>query len=150
VFMSTWYEGLEPLADEPYDAAFWQRATALVDRVKEAIEPRRASKQIRGSLDAEVFIMPRNDAARDLLAAFGDELRFLLIVSDATVVDSGEAPEGAVEADDYLIWVRPSEAEKCVRCWHRRADVGAHAAHPELCGRCVENVDGPGEVRRMA
>ena len=150
VFMSTWYEGPEPLADEPYDAAFWQRATALVDRVKEAIEPRRASKEIRGSLDADVFITPRNDAARELLAAFGDELRFLLIVSEATIVDGGEAPEDAVETGDYLIWVRPSTAEKCVRCWHRRSDVGSNPAHPELCGRCVENVDGPGEVRRMA
>jgi isoleucyl-tRNA synthetase len=28
--------------------------------------------------------------------------------------------------------------------------VGRHAAHPELCGRCVENVDGPGETRRYA
>ena len=31
--------------------------------------------------------------------------------------------------------------------WHKRADVGAHAGHPQLCGRCVSNVDGPGEVR---
>ena len=150
VFMSTWYEGPEPLADEPYGPVFWQRATALVDRVKEAIEPRRASKEIRGSLDAEVFIAPRNDAARELLAAFGDELRFLLIVSEATVTEGGEAPDDAVRTEDYLIWVRPSEAEKCVRCWHRRVDVGVNPDHPELCGRCVENVDGPGEVRRMA
>jgi isoleucyl-tRNA synthetase len=149
VFMSTWYEGPPPLGDEPYGAGFWRSATALVDRVKEAIEPRRASKEIRGSLDADVFIMPRSDAGRELLAAFGDELRFLLIVSEATVVDEGEAPEDAFETDDYVIWVRPSEAEKCVRCWHRREDVGSNPAHPELCGRCVENVDGPGESRRM-
>jgi isoleucyl-tRNA synthetase len=36
-----------------------------------------------------------------------------------------------------------------VRCWHYRADVGRHAAHPELCGRCVENVEGGGEDRRF-
>ncbi|MEJ2401795.1 MAG: isoleucine--tRNA ligase [Xanthomonadales bacterium] len=150
VFMSTWYEGPKRPADEPYGPEFWQRATTLVDRVKEAIEPRRASKEIRGSLDAEVFIAPRNDSASELLAAFGDELRFLLIVSEATVMDVGEAPEDAFRADDFLIWVRPSDAEKCVRCWHRRRDVGSNAEHPELCGRCVENVEGPGETRRMA
>jgi isoleucyl-tRNA synthetase len=37
-----------------------------------------------------------------------------------------------------------------VRCWHHREDVGADPAHPELCGRCVENVAGTGEVRRYA
>jgi isoleucyl-tRNA synthetase len=150
VFMSTWYEGPARRADEPYGPEFWARATALVDRVKEAIEPRRASKEIRGSLDAEVVVAPRNAAARDLLEAFGDELRFLLIVSEATVADPGEAPDDAFVTDDFVIWVRKSEAEKCVRCWHRRPDVGTDPKHPELCGRCVENVDGPGETRRMA
>ena len=28
-----------------------------------------------------------------------------------------------------------------------REDVGAHAKHPQLCGRCVSNVDGDGETR---
>ena len=105
---------------------------------------------IGGSLDAEVCIMPLSDAGREILAAFAEELRFLLIVSEATVVEGGEAPDEAVRTDDYAIWVRRSEAEKCVRCWHRRSDVGADPQHPELCGRCVENVDGPGETRRMA
>jgi len=150
VFMSTWYEGPARLEGEPFGAGFWQRASALVDRVKEAIEPRRASKEIRGSLDAEVFVMARNAASRELLDAFGDELRFLLIVSDATIVEAGEAPDDAYETDNFVIWVRKSEAQKCVRCWHRRAEVGSDPAHPELCGRCVENVEGPGETRKMA
>jgi len=46
--------------------------------------------------------------------------------------------------------VRPSAAAKCVRCWHKRADVGSEAAHPELCARCVVNLDGAGETRRFA
>jgi isoleucyl-tRNA synthetase len=36
-----------------------------------------------------------------------------------------------------------------VRCWHHREDVGADGNHPELCGRCVENVTGAGETRRF-
>jgi isoleucyl-tRNA synthetase len=149
VFMATWYDG-PSLADERFDTSFWACATRLVDGVKEAIEPRRASKEIRGSLDAEVTVQPLTSEARDLLDAFGDELRFLLIVSRAEVAaDDAQAPEEARESGDFRIWVRRSEAEKCVRCWHRRDDVGSHPDHPELCGRCVENVDGPGEVRRM-
>ncbi|MDH5184740.1 MAG: hypothetical protein OEX12_12735, partial [Gammaproteobacteria bacterium] len=50
------------------------------------------------------------------------------------------------------MWIVPaaSEQEKCVRCWHHREDVGSHSEHPELCGRCVENVDGDGEQRKHA
>jgi isoleucyl-tRNA synthetase len=53
----------------------------------------------------------------------------------------------AIENGAARLAVRVSEAAKCARCWHHRADVGSHAAHPELCGRCVENVDGAGEIR---
>ena len=45
------------------------------------------------------------------------------------------------------VFSQPTTKAKCARCWHRREDVGTHAAHPLLCGRCVSNVDGPGEVR---
>jgi isoleucyl-tRNA synthetase len=40
--------------------------------------------------------------------------------------------------------------EKCERCWHVRADVGADPAHPGLCGRCVSNLHGEGEPRAFA
>jgi isoleucyl-tRNA synthetase len=53
-------------------------------------------------------------------------------------------------AEAVTVRVTPTAAKKCVRCWHRLEDVGTHAAHPELCGRCVSNIDGPGEVRRYA
>ena len=49
--------------------------------------------------------------------------------------------------------IRPSAHGKCVRCWHHRAEVGADAAHPQLCGRCIGNIgalagQGRGEDRR--
>jgi isoleucyl-tRNA synthetase len=46
--------------------------------------------------------------------------------------------------------VHASQAPKCVRCWHKRDDVGSDARHPELCGRCVSNIEGPGETRKFA
>jgi isoleucyl-tRNA synthetase len=64
-------------------------------------------------------------------------------------------PQDAVAAeanDANHIWIvaRASAHGKCVRCWNKQADVGQHSAHPELCGRCVANIEGPGEVRRYA
>ena len=61
-----------------------------------------------------------------------------------------ERLQGVDGAPGLWIAVRPTDAAKCVRCWHRRDDVGSVAAHPELCGRCASNVDGPGETRRYA
>jgi len=90
-----------------------------------------------------------------MLAALGEELRFVLITSEASIKDIGEADDRCIEASidsghTIKIKVTASEATKCVRCWHHRKDVGSHSEHPELCGRCIENVDGDGEHRLFA
>ena len=93
------------------------------------------------------------DLAEDL-GRIGDELRFFLITSYARVHPLVARPEDSVEVQingrPLAIRVLPSVHPKCVRCWHHREDVGANAAHPDLCGRCVTNVEGPGEVRKYA
>jgi isoleucyl-tRNA synthetase len=76
----------------------------------------------------------------DALASLGDDLRFVLITSGARV-ETGEP---------LRVAVTPSTARKCERCWHWRTDVGADAAHPGLCGRCVANLFGDGEPRHYA
>jgi isoleucyl-tRNA synthetase len=86
------------------------------------------------------------------LDALADELRFLLITSRATVVAAEAPPPNSVPSHAENVWieVKPSAQPKCVRCWHKRADVGADPRHPELCARCVVNVEGPGEERKFA
>ena len=89
------------------------------------------------------------------LTPLGDELRFVLITSEAHVADAGSRPAEAVAADGegksgLWLQVQASESQKCARCWHKRPDVGTVSAHPELCGRCAVNLDGPGETRRYA
>jgi isoleucyl-tRNA synthetase len=151
VFMSEWYDGLFALDGGDYDEAFWQETTALINIVNEAIEPLRRDKVIRGSLEATVHIQPRSDAQREFLRKWGDELRFILIVSEASVEDEQAAvPADHYETPDYLVWIEKNTDTKCVRCWHQREDVGQSEEHPELCGRCIENVAGSGEERRIA
>ena len=87
-------------------------------------------------------------------AALADELRFLLITSEARVHEASSAPAGAAAAfgpGEGGVWiaVQPSSDPKCLRCWHRRPDVGSDARHPRLCARCVSNIEGPGEVRKF-
>jgi len=88
----------------------------------------------------------------DTLATLGDELRFVLITSEASVQAIIEAPSEAVETeiDGLKLVVSAMSDEKCVRCWHRRPDIGSIAEHPELCGRCVSNITGDGELREHA
>lgn len=60
------------------------------------------------------------------------------------------SPEDTIqtEIDGVKLKVIVSGHPKCVRCWHQHYDVGEYKEHPELCGRCIENVDGAGEHRR--
>lgn len=152
VILNTWYEGLARLPEGfALDAAYWTRVMAVKGAVNKELEALRSAKAIGGNLQAEVTLFG-DDALQADLARLGNELRFVLITSTAEVRPAGEAPEQAVttEVPGLKLRILKSEHAKCGRCWHHRADVGTHAAHPELCGRCVENIEGAGEVRHHA
>ncbi|MWK57704.1 isoleucine--tRNA ligase [Pseudomonas otitidis] len=152
VMLNTWYEGLARLPEGfALDAAYWTRVMAVKGAVNKELEALRSAKAIGGNLQAEVTLFG-DDALQADLVRLGNELRFVLITSTAEVRPAGEAPEQAVatEVPGLKLRILKSEHAKCGRCWHHRADVGTHAAHPELCGRCVENIEGAGEVRHHA
>ncbi|KAF1696090.1 isoleucine--tRNA ligase [Pseudoxanthomonas koreensis] len=140
VLFATWYDGLAPLPEgAELDAADFERLLALREQVAKVLEPLRASGQIGAALEAEITLTAGADTAAHL-QPLADELRFLFISGDVTVVPA--------QTEDIFVSAQPTTRAKCVRCWHHRADVGSDATHPELCGRCVSNVEGPGEERR--
>jgi isoleucyl-tRNA synthetase len=151
VLLETWYDQLQALpANGKFSSADWQAILDLRDASLRAIEPLRQSKSIGASLDAEITAyLP--DALLQKLKPAEDELRFLLIVSNVTIKPIAEASVGSIRAasaaGDLAVEAMVSVKPKCVRCWHHRDDVGSHSDHPELCGRCVDNIDGIGEVR---
>ena len=162
VFLSTWHELPEAAATaaSAANAAIdWPALIALRTDVARELERLRVAGDIGAPLQAEldVYCTP---AQFPRLDALGDELRFLMITSKATVhqldAANGRAPpSGAVEAVSVPgggAWLRVqrTSAEKCVRCWQHRDDVGASSEHPELCGRCIGNISGHGETRRYA
>ena len=152
VFLEQWYTGLQTLPEgEAMGRGYWQQVMAVRTAVNREMEVRRAAGDLRGSLDAVVTLYAAPDLL-DKLQALGEELRFVLITSGATLAPLEVAPGDAAATDlaGLRLQVRASGDEKCERCWHRRPDVGQIAAHPTLCGRCVENVDGDGEQRRFA
>ena len=124
------------------DRPRWTAIRALRADVQKEIEAVRAAGQVGSSLQAEVEIRAAGDNF-ELLTSLGDDLRFVLICSKATVV------QVASDADAGIV-VTPSAHKKCERCWHYREDVGQDAAHPTICGRCTSNLHGTGENRVCA
>jgi isoleucyl-tRNA synthetase len=152
VLLAGWGEPLLRLSsNDSMDAGFWDQLISVRTAVNKQLEVLRGAGELRGSLDAKVTLYCDGRLA-ERLASLGDELRFVLITSEATVADSASAPDdsAATEVEGLRLMVRASDAEKCERCWHRRPDVATDAAHPTLCARCVSNVQGPGEERRFA
>ncbi len=146
VFLESWYQGLS----ENYDNAAIDAAREINPFIRKQMEQMRSDKVIGSSLDAEVSIYC-NEAIFDQLKTLGDELRFVFITSYASIHSLSEKDDDCTEAGEgVFVKVKKSEHEKCVRCWHHREDVGQNSEHPELCGRCVENVAGSGEKRVYA
>ena len=119
--------------------AKWARVRAIRDEVNKAIESLRSEGRVGASLQAEVRLGAAEED-RALLTSLGEDLRFVMITS-RVVLEAAEA---------LAVDVEPSAATKCERCWHYRDDVGTDAAHPTICGRCVANLHGAGETRRIA
>jgi isoleucyl-tRNA synthetase len=114
-----------------------QRAVVL-----KALEDARTAGIIGSSLQAEVTLKA-SGSLYDLLHSLGDDLKFILITSQAYL-------ERVASAEDEGPTVRASSATKCERCWHYRDDVGHDSAHPTICGRCTSNLFGAGESRSIA
>ena len=125
------------------------------DAVNRELERLRNAGEIGANLQAEVILYCGSEIYQRL-AKLEDELRFVMITSTATIEKVvSEPPAEAMHytlenGDELWVAVSASPHQKCGRCWHYRVDVGSHAEHPELCGRCVENVDEDGEQRRFA
>jgi len=151
VLLATHYQPLASVPDDPRADADWQTIIDVRNEVAKQIEALRVAGKIGSALDANVELFVGGELHQKL-ESLGDELRFVLITSAASLGFLEQAGTDATDADiaDLKISVSALTDEKCVRCWHRRPEVGTIAAHPELCSRCVENIDGNGERRLYA
>jgi isoleucyl-tRNA synthetase len=141
VLLHTWHE----FPAQPDTAALqqrWARIRALRAQVLKRLEDSRAQGEIGSSLAAQVEIRT-NAEDFALLKSLDDDLRFVLITSEASVTQVSDPQQEGVS-------VTSSPHAKCDRCWHYRQDVGQHTEHPTLCERCVTNLFAAGEKRYYA
>ncbi|MGA7595947.1 MAG: isoleucine--tRNA ligase [Gallionella sp.] len=140
IFAGEWHVLPDASLDEDMHNS-WLDVRYIREMVNKKLEEQREAGLIGSALAAEVDVYAHGDSYVSL-KRLGDDLRLVFITSRATV--------HLREGGPLEISVRPSRHDKCDRCWHYREDVGADANHPTLCGRCVSNLYGSGEVRSYA
>ncbi len=140
VFEDVWYELPSSQMNESGFNAWWDIRN-IRDVANKKIEEVRGQGLVGSSLQAELDIYDFGQAYETMLR-LGDDLRFVFITSRVTLHER--------EGGGLSVLVNPSAHKKCDRCWHYRADVGSDVEHPHICGRCVSNLFGKGEVRKYA
>ena len=140
VFFHTWEKPLATAADSDALVARWERVLVARARAWAAIEAARQAGVVGSSLEAELTIRAAGDDY-DALAAGGDELRYVFIVSKTRLEKSAG---GEIECE-----IQKSAAPKCARCWHHCPSAG-EATGGDLCARCRAAVGGDAGRRVFA
>lgn len=137
VFLTPWpkTEGVDPGLD-----ARWARIWKIRDEVLKVLEGARKKKIIGHPLDAKV-LMSASGETESFLKECEKDWTQIFIVSQVQIVPSLENHQLKSDSvPSLLLSIEPAEGEKCARCWNYSTEVGHHATHPTLCGRCVKAV----------
>jgi isoleucyl-tRNA synthetase len=145
VFRRGWPVVPDTWRDESLNAPM-QQLRDLRGAVNRVLEECRSRQELGASLEAAVRVDARSESLQSALtwlAVHGDPevdgLRDWLLVSQLQL--GGEPWAELLASDDAnplaVIEVARARGEKCERCWHYESDIGQHADHPSLCGRCV-------------
>jgi isoleucyl-tRNA synthetase len=118
----------------------WQRLLELREIISSELEAARQAKVIGHSLDAAVALYP-SEAAYKLLKSVEGQLAHILIVSQVTLHEAGEArPDSARGEAELAVAVSAACGKKCGRCW-------IYSEQPDengLCPRCAAVMGGRG------
>lgn len=149
VFLDEWYPALFSLSDsEKLNNDYWSQILAVRSEVNKVLEQARNDKVIGGSLEAAVTLYA-DVQIMSALTKLDDELRFVLLTSQAIVKPLEQAPANAIQSElgGLKIELTKAQGEKCPRCWHYTQD---NDPTTHLCKRCESNIHGQGETRHFA
>jgi isoleucyl-tRNA synthetase len=108
----------------------WTTLRSVRDEVLKALEEARNNKLIGTGLEAQVTLAAA-DPVYSVLSRHADQLRYLFIVSAATLTQASGNGTGGV-----LVEVKKADGAKCERCWNYSTHVGEDKAYPTVCERC--------------
>ena len=148
-----WYTDLSSFKDsDNMGLDFWSQMQEVRSEVNRILEIKRKDDLIKASLEAKITLYA-DEANYKLLSQLGNELRFLLISSQAQLKTIEQKSANAVESTiaGLSIEIEKLDDTKCERCWHRSTSVGENDEHPDICSRCIENISTEyGEMREFA
>jgi len=124
-----------PFLRSEAEQRLWQALFAVREQVLPVLEQARQARQIGKALEAQMTIeglAPEIAAAPD----HAEALRELINVSALSLKAAEAAPAGPA----LVFAAAKAPGQKCERCWHWETEVGRHADHPTLCGRCVSAI----------
>lgn len=120
--------------------AVWEPVLEVRDRVAKALEESRQRKEIGKSLEAGLTLLC-GSRSFEYLKNFGEDLRFLFIVSDVAIVE-----DTSLAAEEIRVLVSRAPGRQCERCWTYSTTVGSHEDLPTVCSRCFAVLEEMGEV----
>ena len=144
-----------------HEEAYWERVRLIRNDVNKQIEIMRTAKEVGANAECQVFLHTEDTTLKAKLKAMEgdkkllaqaeatngmDDLRFVLLTSQVTVVDSPS--DVTTKCDIYNIASTDSESGltigvtkargvKCDRCWYYSDSVGEDHEHGDICLRCA-------------
>ncbi|MES2661997.1 MAG: isoleucine--tRNA ligase [Pseudomonadota bacterium] len=152
IFLHNWWKApvIQPRKNlEHLDDDAWNQVIAIRGAVNKEIEKARAKGIVGGNLEVKVELIVSKELAATL-APLQHELKFIFQTSQVDVHHGFAEGNASSDADGFHIRVHKTEHIKCGRCWHYDVSVGENTEHLALCGRCITNIEGPGELRYYA
>ena len=146
---------LSVLPDEEFEFSteeeqLWEMLFKVRDEVLAELEKARQAKTIGKSLEALVVIKANAEELK-LLAVHEKEFQEILNISVLKIVEEGATASVSINGHSldlstagriHVQHAKDFGHEKCQRCWHWEDDIGSHATHTTICGRCIAAVDG--------
>ncbi|RJR46843.1 MAG: isoleucine--tRNA ligase [Deltaproteobacteria bacterium] len=114
--------------------------------INRGLEEARKAKTIATAQEARVFLAAATEELYSQLQSQAAALRTLAQVAELHILQGREnlpIPGSMGQEIQDLTWaVDKAAADKCVRCWFSYPTVGQNAAHPQLCARCCQVLEG--------
>jgi isoleucyl-tRNA synthetase len=151
VFFAEWPE-LSNISNTNIKNQDWKIIIEIRNIVNKILEDKK-SEGIQKTLEAEVTIYAKQSLL-DVLGKLENELRFIFITSEASIKPISDALDIndiiSTEIEGLKVKVTKTDHIKCQRCWHHVENIGFNEDHPSICDRCVQNIEGEGEIRLNA
>jgi isoleucyl-tRNA synthetase len=121
----------------------WEMLLEVRSNVLKCLEEARIKRSIGSSLEATVGISAMDETLKSVLERYSEELPHLFIVSDVSLDNELQDYDVQVKDPDekIVVGVRRAPGTKCTRCWNYSESVGLSSEHPQICNKCLVNLN---------